>query len=63
MGELFVWTEGEAVCKNLTTGHVAKMNLPSIGFLKKKDSKVSGEIFDEQNREQYKILGTWNEEI
>jgi hypothetical protein len=47
MGELFVWTEGEAVCKNLSTGHTAKMTLPSIGFLKKKDSKVSGEIYDE----------------
>lgn len=40
MGELFVWTEGLASCENLDTGHKAEMNLPTIGFLKKKDAKV-----------------------
>jgi hypothetical protein len=39
------------------------MILPSVGFLKKKDSRISGEIYDSQNKEEYKIAGTWNEEI
>ncbi len=38
MGELFVWTEGQAVCENLDTGHKAEMSLPSIGLFKKKEA-------------------------
>lgn len=38
MGELFVWTEGKASCRNVSNGYQASLELPSIGFLKKRDS-------------------------
>ena len=48
LGDMYVWTEGNAICKNLNSGHQAMMYLHPVERFKKKDYRVDGKVLDPQ---------------
>lgn len=62
-GDMYVWTEGNAICKNLNTGHQATMYLHPVERFKGKEYKIDGKVIDPNNNTMYLIKGAWNSYI
>jgi hypothetical protein len=60
---MYVWTEGNAVCKNLRTGHQANMYLHPPGKFRSKEYKIDGKVLDPENKIMYQVKGAWNNSI
>ncbi len=62
-GDMYVWTEGNAVCRNLNTGHQASMFLHPPEKFRAKEYKIEGKVQDPDNKTLFLIKGAWNSHI
>ncbi len=60
IGEMFIWNEGRAFCRNLNTGHFCEMFLHPLGSFQKKDYKITGFTQNDKGEKDYQIKGSWN---
>ena len=60
VGKMYIWTQGETYCRNLSTNHQATLYVKPKGWTSKSDYEAEGKITDEKNETTFLLFGKWD---